>query len=272
MKSFYQQEFPKLRVEKDEHLLWVDLNNPESSNAINLEVVDSLVRVLTHADFDPEIRVIILGGVGKVFCSGGDIKAMLNKEEMFAGDSNELRMRYMHGIQKIPKCIEDLSTPILAMVDGAAVGAGCDLAMMCDLRVGSEKAKFGETFAKVGLVPGDGGSYFLQRVLGYSKAMRMTLTAEIIEGPAALDFGLMNFFVPSSELKNKTREIANKIAQNAPIAVQMTKKNMKMAYENSLNSVLDYAAALQGISQRTQDHFRALEAFQTKQEPKFKGD
>lgn len=252
--------------------MWVELNNPDSSNAITLEVVDSLTRVLSYADFDPEIRVIILAAQGKVFCSGGDIKSMIKKEEMFAGDSNELRMRYMHGIQKIPKCIEDMSTPVIAMVDGAAVGAGCDLAMMCDLRIGSEKARFGETFAKVGLIPGDGGSYFLQRVVGYSKAMQMTLLADFMEGRAAYEFGLLNFFADSEVLRNRTREIALKIAQNAPIAVQMSKKNMKMAYENSMNSVLDYAAALQGIAQRTQDHFRALESIQTKKPAEFKGN
>ncbi len=272
MSSFYQESFSKLSVKKDDTILWLELDNPESSNAITLEVVESLTRVLSYADFDPEIRVIILAGKGKVFCSGGDVKAMVKKEEMFAGDSNELRMRYMHGIQKIPKCIEDMSTPIIAMIDGAAVGAGCDIAMMCDLRVGSEKAKFGETFAKVGLVPGDGGSYFLQRVVGYSKAMQMTLLADFKEGKDAYEFGLMNFFVSSTELEAKTREIAQKIAQNAPIAVQMSKKNMKMAYENSMNSVLDYAAALQGIAQRSQDHFRALESFQTKTPPQFKGN
>lgn len=272
MESFYKNKFAKLNLEREGHLLWIEIDNPATSNAINMEVVHSLTSVLQYADFDPEVRVIILSGAGRAFSAGGDIHAMLAKQEMFAGDSNELRMRYIHGIQKIPKCLEDMSTPVIAMVDGAAVGAGCDLAMMCDLRVGSEKAKFGETFAKIGLIPGDGGSYFLQRVVGYAKAMQMTLMAELIEGEEALKFGLVNFFFSSAEIKEKTRGIAQRIASQAPIAVQMSKKSLKMAYESSMSNVLDYAAALQGIAQRTQDHSRGIEAFVSKKAPEFKGN
>jgi len=128
-------------------------------NAITIPMIESLVSVLKFADFDRDIRVIVLTGSGKSFCAGGDIKAMEEKSGMFEGESNELRMRYMHGIQQIPKCIEEISTPIIAMVNGAAIGAGCDLSMMCDLRIGSSESKFGETFTKMGLVPGDGGTF-----------------------------------------------------------------------------------------------------------------
>lgn len=269
--SFYSQNFTHLKASLQSHILWVTLNNPEQSNAISLEMVDSLTRVLKYADFDPAVRVIILKGEGDVFCAGGDVKAMQNKAGMFAGESNELRMRYMHGIQQIPKCIEELSKPLIAMVNGAAIGAGCDLAMMCDLRVGSERSKFGETFVKLGLVPGDGGTFFLQRVVGYSRAMQMSLTGDLVAGEEALRWGLLNTLTSVDSLQEEVEKLAMKIAQNAPVAVQMTKKAMKTAYMNDLQTVLDLSAAYQGITQRTQDHFVALEAMRTKQKPEFTG-
>ena len=269
--DFYQQSFEHLKIEiKNHYQLWITLNNPDQMNAITLSMVDSLTTVLKYADFDQNIRVIVLTGAGKNFCSGGDIKAMDEKSGMFAGESNELRLRYMHGIQQIPRIIEEISTPMIALVNGAAIGAGCDLSMMCDLRVGSDKTKFGETFTKMGLVPGDGGTFFLQRVIGYAKAMQMFLTAEIFEGKNALQFGLLNFYYPEDQILDETIKIAEKIASLAPIAQSMTKKAMKISYLHDLHTSLDLLATFQGITQRTNDHFEALKAFQEKRSPNFK--
>ncbi|MBC7372106.1 MAG: enoyl-CoA hydratase/isomerase family protein [Bdellovibrionaceae bacterium] len=267
----YSEIFPHLKVEHKDQQLWLTLNNPDQSNAITSEMIESLCKVLKHADFDPDVRVIILTGEGKNFCAGGDVRAMSEKTGMFAGDANELRMRYMAGIQQIPKTIEDLSTPLIAMVNGAAIGAGCDLAMMCDLRVGTPSTKFGETFTKIGLIPGDGGTFFLQRVIGYAKAIEMTLTADIYEGHEAKDFGLMNILTDESTLKKETEKLANKIAANAPIAQALAKKALKIAYLHDLNTSLDLLAGFQGITQRTADHFEALEAAKTKRAPQFTG-
>lgn len=269
--SFYQNQYPFIKQEMKNNLLWVTLNNPQQSNAITDEMIQSLVTVLKYADFDPEVRVIILTGEGSSFCAGGDTKAMESKTGMFAGESNELRMRYAHGIQQIPKCIEDLSKPIIAMVNGPAIGAGCDLAMMCDLRVGTAKSKIGETFVKLGLVPGDGGTFFLQRIVGFSRAMQMSLTGEIVSGEEAFKMGLLNYFTSEELLQTETETLANKIAQNSPVAVQMTKKAMKMAYLNDLNTILDLSAAYQGIAQRTEDHFESLSAMKNKKTPNLKG-
>jgi len=271
--SFYDQKFTHLNIAlKNSHQLWVTLNNPEQMNAISTAMIESLVTVLKHADFDRMIRVIVITGAGKSFCAGGDIKAMEEKSGMFAGESNELRMRYMHGIQQIPRCLEEVSTPIIAMVNGAAIGAGCDLAMMCDLRVGSERSKFAETFTRMGLVPGDGGTFFLQRVVGYSKAMHMFLTAEMFEGKRALDYGLLNNLFEDSELLAETTKLAESIASLAPIAQSMTKKAMKISYLHDLHTSLDTLATFQGLTQRTEDHFEALSAFKQKRTPNFKSE
>lgn len=270
--SFYVQNFPHLRVVvKNQNQLWLSLNNPEQSNAISLEMVDSLTRVLMQADFDPAIRVIVLSGEGKNFCAGGDIKAMKEKSGMFAGESNELRMRYMHGIQRIPIVMESLSKPVIGLINGAAVGAGCDLAMMCDLRLGSEKTKFAETFTKLGLVPGDGGTFFLIRAVGYAKAMQMFMAGDFWEGEKARDFGLLHECVPHDQLETKAAALAEKIAANAPVAIQMTKKAMKFSYLQDLHSSLELLASFQGIAQRTEDHFEALQAFAEKRTGQFKG-
>lgn len=271
--DFLSQNFPHIKVNRvQDHQFWVTLDNAEQSNAISLDMVDSLTRVLRHADQDPSVRVIVIRGSGTVFCSGGDIKAMQNKTGMFAGEGAELRQRYIDGIQQIPKCLEEISTPVIAMVNGAAIGAGCDLAMMCDLRIGTAASKFGETFVKLGLVPGDGGSFFLQRVIGYSKAMQMSLTGEIVAGDEALRWGLLNYLVPEAELEVQTQKLAQRLGENAPIAMKMTKKLMKTGYLQDSHGVLDLAAALQGLTQRTQDHFAALEAMTAKTKPNFKGN
>lgn len=271
MKEFYQQSFADLKVKREEHLLWITFNRPQGSNAFSIEMIEALVTLLKHADIDPEVRVILFTGEGKSFCAGGDIKAMEKKEGMFAGESNELRELYQKGIQQIPLTMEALKTPTIAVVNGAAIGAGCDFTAMCDLRIGSDKAKFGETFSKLALVPGDGGTYFLPRVVGYPKAMEMFLTGKIYSAQEALSFGLLNEMVDSSKLIETAGLLASKIANNAPVAIQMTKKAMKTNYLQGLQSALDLLSAYQGITQRSEDHFEGLRAFKEKRAPEFKG-
>jgi 2-(1,2-epoxy-1,2-dihydrophenyl)acetyl-CoA isomerase len=257
--SHYLKHFEDLIIEKRSHSLWITLNRPDASNAYSTNMVNGLVEVLKSADVDTEIRVIIITGGGKNFCSGGDIKAMLGKTGMFAGESNKLREAYQFGIQQIPITISQLRTPLIAMVNGAAIGAGCDLAAMCDIRIASELASFGETFAKVGLVPGDGGAFFLTRLIGFGKAMEMFLTCKTISSDEALRIGLVNQVVLPEELKQKTQEFADHLASLPPIALQMTKKAVTHAYQQDLLSHLELMAAYQGITQRSSDHFKALE-------------
>lgn len=267
--NFYLKPFVDLLVEKKNHTLWVTLNRPDASNAYSIEMVKALVEVLKHADLDTQIRVIVITGAGKNFCAGGDIKAMKGKSGMFAGESNELREAYQSGIQQIPLTISQLKTPVIAMVNGAAVGAGCDLAAMCDLRVAGAEATFAETFARVGLVPGDGGAFFLTRLIGFGKAMEMFLTCKSIAAEEALKIGLVNVVVLQNELKSKTEELADQLASLPPIALQMTKKAVVHAYQNDLNSHLELMAAYQGITQRSSDHFKALDGMMEKKKPTF---
>ncbi len=267
--SFYLKHFDDLLVEFSNQTLWVTLNRPESSNAYSTSMVNALVEVLKHADVDNQVRAIVLTGAGKNFCAGGDVKAMQGKSGMFAGESNELRETYQSGIQQIPLTISQLKTPLIAMINGAAVGAGCDLAAMCDLRIASSESSFAETFAKVGLVPGDGGAFFLVRLIGYGKAMEMFLTCKTVTALEAKEIGLVNQVVLPTELKQKTIEMVERIISLPPIALQMTKKALSHAYQHELSSHLELMAAYQGITQRSSDHFKALEGMLQKKKPTF---
>jgi enoyl-CoA hydratase/carnithine racemase len=270
--SFYLNKFEDLLVEKVNSTLWITLNRPESSNAYSSAMVNALVSVLKHADIDNQIRAIVITGAGKNFCAGGDIKAMRGRTGMFAGESNELREAYQSGIQQIPIVISQLKTPLIAMVNGAAIGAGCDLAAMCDIRIASTEASFGETFAKVGLVPGDGGAFFLTRLIGFAKAMEMFLTCKIFSAQEALDIGLVNQVVLPEELEKTTIALTDQLASYPPIALQMTKKAVIHGHLADLISHLELMAAYQGITQRSSDHFRALESMIEKKKPTFKHD
>ncbi len=267
--SYYLKPFTDLLVEQKGNSLWITLNRPDSSNAYSTGMVNSLVEVIRHADIDNSIRAIVITGAGKNFCAGGDIKAMRGKTGMFAGESNELRETYQAGIQQIPLVISQIKTPVIAMVNGAAIGAGCDLAAMCDMRIASTEAMFAETFAKVGLVPGDGGAFFLTRLVGYGKAMEMFITCRNYSSDEALKMGLVNEVVLPAQLKTRTMEVIEQIVNLPPIAVQMTKKAIIHGHQSDLVSHLELMAAYQGITQRSSDHFKALDGMIEKKKQTF---
>ncbi len=247
------------------------LNHPESSNALSYEVIDALVTALKLADSDNSCRVVMMTGEGKSFCAGGDVKAMKNRSGMFAGEAFELKRLYENGIQLIPKTIEAFTKPLIALVNGAAIGAGCDLACMADIRLASEDARFGETFARLGLVPGDGGAFFLSRIVGYSRAMEMFLSAKIYSSSEALEMGLVSRVVPGDELLIAGAELAKTIAANAPVAVALVKRALKESRMHSLETHLDLISTYQALAQRTQDHFEGVDALLEKRTPKFQG-
>ncbi len=249
----------------------VTLKNESNLNALTLELITEFVAELKSLEANSDVRAIIITGHGKAFSAGGDIKRMQKKLGMFAGDTKEIKENYSKGIQEIPRTIESMKTPLIAMVNGAAVGAGCDLACMCDLRVGSEHSVFGETFAKLNLVSGDGGLYFLVRVVGYAKALEMSLTAALYKGQQAKDFGLLNFIYPSLALEEKTLELALKISKLGPMAIRRTKNALKNVWYASLENHLDEISSFQSECQTSSDHFEGLNSFFEKRDPNFKG-
>lgn len=249
-------------ITKDQET-WLYFNRPQAKNALNLEMIKEIVFCLNEFERNPQSKVLIITGRGDGFCAGGDIFDMKNKTGMFAGGSMELAHLYREGIQQIPLAFEKVSKPVIALVNGAAVGAGCDIACMCDMRIATDQAFFAETFSKLGLVPGDGGAYFLQRVVGYKNAMEMILTARKYSAQKALEMGLVNHVEPSEEVLEYMTSLTQNIKSLSLDALRMSKLLMKQAYQSDLSSHLDYSAFMQGLAQRSTDHNNFLSSIPT---------
>jgi len=191
---------------------------------------------------------------------------------MFGGTPNEIRDGYRNGIQRIPLAINNLEVPIIAAVNGAAIGAGCDLTMMCDMRIASEKALFAESFVKVGLIPGDGGAWFLPRVIGLSRANEMAFTGEPVTAETALAWGMVSQVVEPDKLLDAANKLALRIAANPPSALRMTKRLIKEGEHAKLDSLLEMSASLQALAHQTKDHAEAVDAIIEKRTPNFTGE
>ncbi|OZF05440.1 enoyl-CoA hydratase [Rhodococcus sp. 15-1189-1-1a] len=248
------------------------LNNPESRNPISeIETVAAIEDAVSEANRDPSVRVAILTGAGSAFSSGGNVKHMRDKQGMFGGSPAELRQGYRHGIQRIPKALYHCEIPTIAAVNGAAIGAGCDLALMCDLRVASTTAKFAESFVKVGIIPGDGGAWLLPRAIGMARASEMAFTGEAIDAATALEWGLVSQVVEPGDLLDAAHTLAERVAANPPQVLRMTKKLLREGQHQSLESLLELSAAYQAIAHTTADHEEAVDAMLSRRDPKFSG-
>ena len=259
--------------EQEGHVVTLTLNRHETRNAISEdEMVDAIVAACDKINKDHSVRAVIITGAGSAFSSGGNVKDMRDKKGMFGGTPNEIRDGYRNGIQRIPLAINNLEVPIIAAVNGAAIGAGCDLTMMCDMRIASEKALFAESFVKVGLIPGDGGAWFLPRVIGLSRANEMAFTGEPVTGETALAWGMVSQVVEPDKLLDAANKLALRIAANPPNALRMTKRLIKEGEHAKLDSLLEMSASLQALAHQTKDHAEAVDAIIEKRTPNFTGE
>ncbi len=259
-------------LDKQQHIATITLNQPELRNSISeIEVVEAFLNALASIEEDPDIRCVIITGAGSAFSSGGNIKHMLNKEGMFAGEANDVRENYAKVIQRIPVALHNINIPTIAAVNGPAVGAGCDLAMYCDMRIASTKASFAESFIKVGLIPGDGGAWILPRIAGYGRAAEMAFTGDAISAQQAFDWGMLNKLVEPEELIHEAMSLAKRIAANPPQALRATKQLMRAGTTMPLDTLLQTSAAIQANLHQTQDHIEAVSALIERRAPNFKG-
>ncbi|MEM7157291.1 MAG: enoyl-CoA hydratase-related protein [Myxococcota bacterium] len=264
-------EFQDLRYERDDQLAIITLDRPDARNAYSEAMVESLVRAFDAAEADAEVRCIVLTGAGRSFHAGGDLKRMRDGSGMFEGGPVALRRQYIEGIQRVPRRLAACDKPIVAAINGAAIGAGLDLACMCDVRVAAKEAKLGSTFVKVGLVPGDGGAYFLARTIGFSRALEMVLTGRIVLADEALSMGLVHAAVEREAVLDEAKSRARMIAANAPLAVQLTKRAAYRSWDLDIDTALELAASFQGMVQNTEDHKEAVDAILGKRAPRFNG-
>lgn len=262
---------PLLTERRGDAVVWT-LNNPESRNPISdIETVEAIEDAVSDVNRDPSVRVAILTGAGSAFSSGGNVKHMRDKEGMFGGSPAELRQGYRHGIQRIPKALYHCEIPTIAAVNGAAIGAGCDLALMCDLRIASTTATFAESFVKVGIIPGDGGAWLLPRAIGMARASEMAFTGEAIDAATALEWGLVSQVVEPGDLLGAAHALADRVAANPPQVLRMTKKLLREGQHQSLESLLELSAAYQAVAHTTADHAEAVDAMLSRRDPRFSG-
>jgi enoyl-CoA hydratase/carnithine racemase len=265
-------EFSEILYEKRDNITILTLNRPDIRNAISSrEIIEEIETACRFVNEDMTIKVMIITGADPSFSAGGNVKDMAAKKGMFGGTPAQLMENYRKNIQRIPLAVFDVAVPTIAAVNGPAIGAGCDLALMCDMRIASEKARFGETFLSVGLIPGDGGAYFLPRAVGMARACEMTFTGEIIDAQKALDIGLVNDVVPHAKLMEKALGLALKIASKPAEALRMAKRLLYMGQDTTLRQLLEQSAAYQSLCHHTEDHMEALAAMFEKRKPEFKG-
>ena len=246
------------------------LNRPETRNALSGEPMFAAFETLfSQMNADTQIRAAVLTGAGSAFCSGGNVAEMRDRAGMFSGSPQQIAENYRAGIQRIPRAFQSLQVPIIAAVNGPAIGAGNDLACMCDIRIGSSRAVFAESFVKVGIVPGDGGCWLLPRVVGASMAAEMAFTGDSISADEALRIGLISRLVEPDTLLDTALALAQRIANNPPQVLRWTKQLLVQARTGTLDAALDLAGMYQGQAHHTADHAEAVAAFFEKRTPVF---
>jgi 2-(1,2-epoxy-1,2-dihydrophenyl)acetyl-CoA isomerase len=245
------------------------LNRPERLNALGDTLRDDLQDAVTRASDDPEVRVMIVTGAGKGFCSGGDVKAMSERKE--SGSGRPIMEKVAPGRDRTVLALRDSPKPVIAAVNGAAAGAGMNLALCCDMRLASTTAKFAQAFVRRGLHPDWGGTYFLPRVVGTAKACELIFTGEIIDAQEALRLGIVSAVHAPEELLPAAHALARKIADGPPIAIRLAKRAIYHNLDSDLRQALEFETFAQNICFDTEDAAEGIRAFVEKRSPSFRG-
>ena len=253
-------------------IVHLSLNRPDTRNALSADVVESLVSSLNKANDDETVSVVVISGTGKGFSSGGNLKELQAMTKTDNLSKLEIENWYRLGIQQIPLTMEKINVVTIAAVHGHAVGAGCDLACMCDLRIAADTAKFNESFLRVGLIPGDGGAWFIPRIIGMAKAKEMLFTALPVKADKALNWGLVSQVVSEEKLIETAMKMAKNIADLPPQAIRKAKALIRASAALPLETGLDLAASMQAELQQLNDHLEAINAILEKRKPAFKGN
>jgi enoyl-CoA hydratase len=256
--------YETISVEKRESVAILTINRPDKLNALNQKVHSEGVAALYELRNDDSVRVLVITGAGeKSFIAGADISE-------FAGQT-PVSQRNLFYEKTLFNSIDSFPKPVIAMIKGFCLGGGCEVALACDIRIASERAKIGQPEINLGIIPGGGGTQRLTRLLGEGKAMEMILTGDMIDAQTALELGLVNHVYSAGELEAKTMELANKIAEKAPIALQMAKEAVKLASRSNLDEGLRREVDLFAVCFSTEDKEEGVKAFLEKRKPNFKG-
>lgn len=254
---------------QEESVVTLTMDQPEQRNPLtgNTAIAEFLVAIDRIHD-DPRVRCVILTGNGPSFCAGGNIREMKRQADPEVTET-DIRQQYRRGIQRLTLALFNLEVPVIAAINGHAIGAGLDLACLCDIRIASNRATFAESFIKLGIIPGDGGAWLLPRIVGMSRAAELAFTGDTIDAQQALAWNLVSRVVAHEELMPSARELATRIAQHASHGLRFTKRLMRESIDSRLDTILELSAVFQAISHKTADHREAVEAFLEKRSPRF---
>lgn len=258
-----------ITLTRDESVAWVGLNRPEKLNALNATMSDELYETFTDLGKDPEIRCIVLFGEGRGFCAGQDLTEF--REAYASGQRLDIEQHLAETYHRLIPQIVQTPKPVIAGINGVAAGAGLSLALACDLRVGSDAARFTQAFVKIGLVPDSGGTFLLPRVVGYAKALELSFTGDVIDAEEALRIGLVNRVVPAASFREDTGALAHQLASLPTLAIAEAKKLTLDALNLGLDDALAREAVAQARMGQTDDHLEGVMAFAEKREARFKG-
>ena len=265
-------DYETIILRKDEGIAAIVFNRPERGNAINEQMLDELSLAIDEVNNDEDTRVLVLTGAGRGFCGGGDIGRMGEDSAFSNVKPEKMRQFIIQSAQNVTRKLRAIEIPTIAMVNGFAVGGGFDYACACDIRMGSENSRFASAFVRVGLIPETGGSYFLPRIVGISKALEILFTGRWVEAEEAEKIGLLNRLVPAKDLKNETTELARQLAKAPPISIRMTKQLVNTGLEVCLEETLSKAAAYQAIASASWDHKEGIVAWRENRDPVYRGE
>ncbi|WP_324828766.1 crotonase/enoyl-CoA hydratase family protein [Qipengyuania zhejiangensis] len=261
-----------LQTSRNGHIVTLTLNRPDTMNPLGAKGDgDAFAAACDAINADMDVRCLILTGAGRAFSAGGDIKAMKERTGTFGGTAPEISDGYRNNIHKVLRALYSLRVPLIAAVNGPAIGLGCDLACLGDIRIASDKAKFGVTFLKLGIIPGDGGTWILPRIIGEARAAELFYTGDVIDAATALDWGLVSRVVAGEALLDEAQALAARIAAMPPHALRHAKNLMRQGRSVTYDTALELAANTQAMMHLTQDHMEGIDALLEKRAPDFKG-
>src|SRR5262245_476381 len=256
-----------LLYEVKDRIATITLTRPAKLNAFTGPMIEAWAGALAEAQRDDAVNVVVVTGAGRAFCAGGDVGRMGQGAPTPLEHKNQL----WENIHRVPRTLEAMDKPVIAMVNGLAVGAGMGMCLMCDVRVASDEARFSTGYVKVGLVPGDGDTYFLPRLVGAAKALELLWTADFVEAAEALRLGIVNRVVPAGELATATYGLARQIADGPQIPIRMIKRLVYQSLRLDLRTHLDLVSSHMAVVRQTIDHAEGVAAFKEKRSPRFQG-
>ncbi|HEX3673486.1 MAG TPA: crotonase/enoyl-CoA hydratase family protein [Rhizomicrobium sp.] len=262
-----------LLFEKAGPVVTLTLNRPDARNPLGEEGDGELfAEACARINADRDLRCVILTGAGKAFSAGGNLKSMRERSGTFSGVGVHIRERYRNGIHRLVRALWTMELPMIAAVNGPAIGLGNDVACLADMRIAADTAIFGATFLKIGLVPGDGGAWILPRIIGHARAAELFFTGDTIDAATALQWGLISRVVPGAALMDEARALAARICRQPPDVLRMTKKLMREGQNTSFDTIMEMSASMQAIAHLTKDHHEAVAAFFEKRDASYKGE